>query len=124
MTAPVWSTPAGFLGTYTQQIQFIATGSNITLALQTDVPNSTFSIISGSLPSGLHIYPGNGIIYGTPFYTNQLVTSEFVVRASNSEGVADRTFSIDIEGPTAPTWVTNNGLLAVGPNLEQYALNK
>lgn len=124
MVAPVWSTPAGFLGTYTQQIQFIATGSNITLSLQTDLPNSTFSIISGSLPSGLHIYPDNGIIYGTPFYTNQIVTSEFVVRASNSEGVADRTFSIDIEGPRAPTWVTTNGLLAVGPNLEQYALNK
>lgn len=124
MVAPVWSTPAGFLGTYTQQIQFVATGSNITLALQTDLPNSTFSIISGSLPGGLHLYTGNGIIYGTPFYTNQVITSEFVVRASNTDGVADRTFSIDIEGPRDPVWVTENGLLPVGPNLEQYALNK
>jgi len=124
MAAPVWSTPAGFLGTYTQQIQFVATGSNITLQLQTDVPDSTFSIISGSLPGGLHLYTGNGIIYGTPFYTNQIITSEFVVRATNSEGVADRTFSIDIEGPRDPIWVTDNGLLPVGPNLELYALNR
>jgi hypothetical protein len=123
MAAPVWATQAGFLGTFTQQIQFVATGSNITLALKTDVPDATFSIIGGNLPGGLHIYEGNGIIYGTPYYTNQLVTSEFVVRATNSSGVADRTFSMDIAGPTAPVWVTSKGLLPVGPNLEYYVLN-
>jgi len=123
MVAPVWSTPAGFLGTFTQEIQFVATGSNITLALATDQPNSTFSIISGILPSGLHLYPNNGIIYGTPYYTNEIITSTFVARATNSDGVADRTFSIDIAGPTDPTWVTSAGLLPVGSNGELYALN-
>jgi len=123
MAAPVWATQAGFLGTFTQEIQFVATGSTITLQLQTVSPDATFSIISGSLPSGLHVYPGNGIIYGTPFYTNQVVTSNFVVRATNSDGVADRTFSMDIAGPTDPVWVTNSGLLPVGPNGELYALN-
>ena len=124
MTAPKWLTPAGFLGTFTQGIAFKATGTNLTLPFNTSVSDATYSVISGSLPSGLLLYKDTGVVYGTPFYVNQVVSSEFVVRASNSDGVADRTFLIDIEGPRAPKWVTEPGLLPVGPNLEHYALNK
>jgi hypothetical protein len=124
MTAPKWLTPAGFLGTFTQGASFIATGTNLTLPLQTSVKDATYSIISGELPGGLFLYPNNGIVYGTPFVTDQYVTSQFVIRAQNSSGIADRTFSITVDGPRAPSWVTPPGMLQVGPNLEYYAFNK
>jgi hypothetical protein len=124
MSAPKWITPAGFLGTYTQGVAFQATGTNLTLPFRTTANDATYSVITGALPGGLFLYKNTGIVYGTPLTINQVVTSEFVVRASNTSGVTDRTFSLDIEGPRAPIWVTEEGLLPTGPNLEHYALNK
>ena len=123
MTTPKWITPAGFIGTFTQGKAFLATGTDITLAFETNVPNASYSLISGKLPSGLYLYD-NGIVYGTPFYVNEYARSEFVIRAQNTATVIDRTFSVEIEGPRAPEWITDSGLLAVGPNLEFHALNK
>ena len=123
MTIPKWITPAGFLGTFTQGKAFLATGTNVTLQFQTTAPDATYSVISGSLPSGLYLY-NSGIVYGTPFYVNQYVTSEVVIRAQNTTGVVDRTFTLEIDGPRAPEWITEAGLLSVGPNLEFHALNK
>jgi len=123
MSTPQWITPAGFIGTYTQGNSFIATGTNITLPFRTSAPDAQYSVISGILPAGLNLYK-NGIIYGTPVYVNVVTRSEFVIRAANATGVSDRTFIIDVEGPRAPVWDTEEGLLPVGPNLEYYAVNK
>lgn len=117
MTAPVWVTPAGDLGTIEQvkacNISLQASGSNI-----------TYSLISGEIPKGLQINSSNGSLYGTPFYVGNNVSYEFVIRAKNADGAADRTFTITVSGPVDPLWDTPAGYLQVGPNLEPYALNK
>lgn len=117
MTSPSWVTPAGFLGTYTERttisIPVVATGTNI-----------TYSLISGELPLGLRLQSSTGNILGTPVSVPLNTTREFVIRAENNEGLADRTFNMEIIGPTTPTWATASGSLPVGINGEYYGFNK
>ena len=117
MTAPLWQTPVGFLGTLTKNIStsvsVVATG-----------PSISYALISGSLPSGLSLNRSTGAIVGTPAPVAQVTSSTFVIRAANTGGISDRTFVVDISGPTAPEWVTSSGALPVGPNGELYTLNK
>ena len=115
MTRPIWITPAGFLSTATELIStsttLSATGTNI-----------SYSLISGSLPVGLSLSTA-GTISGTPREVIKTTRSKFVVRAVNTGGVADRTFSIDTEGPTNPIWSTGPGYLPIGYAGQGYALN-
>ena len=115
MSIPQWSTPAGFLGTVTErQFSFFELEA---------LGSTTFSIISGSLPSGLKITT-TGTIVGTAFSVGEVIRSTFVVRASGSNGVTDRTFVIDTQGPTEPEWVTPAGYLPLGQGQQSYIINK
>ena len=104
MTAPVWVTPPGDLGTIVEgefyQIQLSASNAD------------TFSYLSGILPAGIRV-TSNGIvegapknyefIQGVPTEVNQDVTSKFVVRATSNDGtVADRVFEMTVTGQDAP----------------------
>lgn len=117
MTAPIWVTPAGLLGTLTERIttstSIYATGTNV-----------SYSMIAGDLPSGLYLNSSTGLIQGTPVsvFTDQ--TSEFVIRASNNDGLSDRTFGITVLGPSEPVWATTQGPLPAGINGEFYTFNK
>lgn len=117
MTSPIWVTPAGFLGTYTERttvsIPVVATGTNL-----------SYSLISGSLPLGLSLQSSTGNILGTPVSVPANVSSEFVIRVSNADGLSDRTFTINVTGPSNPIWATPTGSLPVGINGEFYAFNK
>jgi hypothetical protein len=57
MSGPVWVTPAGFLGTLSERrtisIPVVATGTGI-----------TYSLISGSLPTGVYLNPNTGLLLG------------------------------------------------------------
>lgn len=101
---PTWITPAGFLGTITENIttslQVLSTGTDI-----------TYSILSGELPYGISFNTSTGFLDGTPQSVYQLTNNQFVVRVSNAAGVSDRTFTIDVTGPTPPTWVVANPIL-------------
>jgi hypothetical protein len=114
MAKPVWTTPAGTLGTVQER-----TTQNINLSA-TDATKLT--LISGSLPGGLRLENSN--IIGTPFEVSDTRTNEFVIRASNTEGSIDRTFSITVEGEDAPFWITPEGTLPVGPQGEFFILNR
>jgi hypothetical protein len=114
MAKPVWTTTAGSLGTIQER-----TTQSFALSA-TDA--TSFSLISGSLPGGLRLE--NGSIIGTPFEVSDTRTSEFVIRASNSEGSIDRTFTLTVEGEDAPFWLTPEGTLPVGPQGEYFILNK
>lgn len=114
MAKPVWNTQAGSLGT----IQERTTQS---FALSADNADS-FKVISGNLPSGLRLE--NNIIVGTPYEVSDVTTSEFVIRASNSEGSNDRTFTFTVEGEDPPFWLTPAGSLPVGPQGEYFILNR
>lgn len=116
MALPQWITPVGFLGTATERI-----ATSVSLEV---INTGTFSIISGTLPGGLKLNSTTGIISGTPFSVGETITSQFVVRATNLTGITDRTFIIDVTGPTAPVWITPAGYLALGLGHQQYVVNK
>jgi hypothetical protein len=138
MTAPIWYTQPGFLGTFSQR-----TSQSIPITVLGTT--STFSIISGNLPSGLVLNlqttstsvlttdPDTGVLYNATATTCFIVgdgtsvpdvtTSKFVVRAKNSSGISDRTFSIDIVGDVAPLWITDGGMLPIGTTGEHFTVN-
>jgi hypothetical protein len=72
----------------------------------------TLSVISGSLPPGLRV-EGHAIV-GTAYEVSKDTTFRFVLRATNIDGVSDRTYSITVQGPDAPIWETPAGDLPVG----------
>jgi len=86
-----------------------------------DSTNVTFTIIAGQLPPGLRIVEDS--IVGTPFEVPRLTEFKFVVRASYDGQLADRTFSITIDGADQPAWQTPSGSLPVGPNDVYYILD-
>ena len=115
MTIPSWTTPAGFLFTATEL------ASTSTSVVATGIGN-TYKVISGALPNGLTL-SSLGSISGTPQAVINVTTNKFVVRATNSSNVTDRTFIIDVQGRDDPVWSTAEGFLNVGINGEQYSLN-
>lgn len=115
MTLPVWQTAEGFIGTSTERVSYTFT--------LTTVSTSSFSVISGSLPSGLTLTT-DGIITGIPASVGGLVSNQFVVRAANDTGITDRTFILDTFGESNLTWVTPAGYISAGFGNEQYVINK
>lgn len=117
MTAPVWVTPTGFLGTLTERAftstYVLATGENV-----------AYSTISGSLPIGLRLNSTTGLIAGVPSSVPQTQKFSFAVRAASGSDVSDRTFNFDVGGATEPFWITPSGALPVGLNGEYYSINK
>lgn len=102
---PSWVTSAGSLGSdYTQR------SSSFTVQA---TPSASYSIVSGSLPTGMSINSSTGVISGTASgvadYSSQ--TFNFTVRATNARGSSDRAFSITIasryEGYLC--WTTGEG---------------
>ena len=91
---------------------------NIALPLESTT-GITVSIIAGSLPPGLRIE--NYAITGVAFEVSKLTQFDFVVRASNSDGIADRTYNISVVGADEPVWQTPEGPLAINKTFrEQY----
>jgi len=88
----------------------------------TDPAAFTYKVISGSLPSGLFLEGTR--IQGNPFITNNVTTYSFCIRASNGIDIADRTFSMTIDGNNVPTFITPSGALAVGVHQQLYALDQ
>lgn len=88
---PVWSTAAGSLGSLSAQ----ETGS-FTVAATSD-SSITYSLISGSLPSGLSLNTSTGVISGTENVATDVTVYNFTIRATDAENqTTDRTFSITV----------------------------
>lgn len=117
MTAPVWTTPAGFLGTLTER-------SLMTAYVQASGQSVTYSVISGSLPGGLRLNSTTGLIAGSPSSVSQTRNFSFAIRATSGSDIADRTFNFDVSGTSSPLWLTPAGALPVGLNGEYYSINK
>ena len=83
--------------------------------------NPTLTLISGDLPAGLRLQ--NNRLEGTPFEVARSTTNTFCLRATSGVIKQDRTFNLTIEGADAPTWVTPEGSLGVGPNSKAYVLD-
>ena len=122
MAAPYWVTDAGTLGTIQEQefysLQLTGRdpdkGSNNT--------GLTFTLLAGKLPGGVALaHTGlidgiptqRSLLKGVPYEVSENVTSTFVVRITDTESlIADRTFSLTVEGPDSPVWSTAAGKLA------------
>ena len=125
MTSPVWITNAGFLGTYTER-------TSVNIPFSVEGTQTSFSIISGSLPNGTVLQvettstnsTTTGYIIGNPMSVPDTLRSQFVIRASNRSGISDRTFSVDVTSDQAPVWVTASGFLPVGTSGECFAVNE
>ena len=111
----LWTVNTGHnLGTYSESI-------TQTIALPINTVDSV-TLISGSIPGGLRIANNNSLI-GTPYEVKSLKEFQFVLRARKGNTIDDRTFYITIDGADAPTWVTNEGSLPLGPNQKFYILD-
>lgn len=115
--AITWSTPSGSLGTIEER-----TEQNITLLATTNLSETiTYSLHAGKLPKGLRLV--NNKIIGTPFEVLRPEIFRFVIRASDSQEIKDRTFSLQVTGSDEPVWSTPEGLLPVGPNSTFFVLD-
>jgi hypothetical protein len=112
----VWVTPEGNIGTIQETVsytfQFVATA---------DIP-VTFKILAGNLPTGLRM-DSTGLISGTPHEVNTPTESKFVIRASTANDIADRTFTLTVEGDDVPQWVTPSGFIPAGVIGTHYVLD-
>jgi hypothetical protein len=108
--APAWSTGAT-LPTFTLNVAY----STTVVATDDSGNNPTYSLVSGSLPTGLTLSSG-GVISGTP--TSSLNAS-FTVRATDVNGnTVDRTFTIPNVGPT---WNTASGAITAAFKGSSYS---
>jgi hypothetical protein len=124
MSKPVWSTtqPSNVsLGTFIER-KTLGVGGVPVIHLLVTGNNVSVSVISGKLPGGLRI---DGLtIVGTPYAVIGSVTSRFVLRAKNQDGISDRTFTIKIGGEgDSLAWTTLPGSLPVGANNHFYVLD-
>jgi len=97
---PAWTTAAGTLGNYSRQTSFTAN-----LTATGDAP-ITYTVLSGSLPSGLTLNANTGVISGTTPNVSAETTYNFTVRSSDAQQQeTDRAFSITVSIAVAPTTV-------------------
>ena len=122
MAQPVWSTPAGSLGTIPEGVFY----STPLVAVDPEADTVFFQLIAGALPTGMQIQQ-TGVLAGVPKATitvqgvpeevSRDVESKFAIRAYTRIGtqinrLADRTFTITVTGQDAPTWITPAGQIA------------
>lgn len=106
MANVTWTTPAGSLGIinerdfYSKQLE----------ANSADSASLTYSKIAGTLPPGVQL-TSTGILQGVPFEVATRSEYTFVTRASDGTNVADRTFSLQIQGADVPVFTTASGQL-------------
>jgi hypothetical protein len=82
---------------------------------------ATVTLHSGELPKGMRL---NGtILEGTPFEVPRNTTYRFVLRGELEGVKQDRTYSIEVQGPDAPEWVTAEDLLPIGNNQSFFILD-
>ena len=90
---PQWVTASGSLGSdYTER------SSSFTPEYLTGGLTPTFSVVSGSLPTGQSLNSSTGVISGTASGVSDYTSStyNFTLRATNAAGSVDRAFSITI----------------------------
>ena len=109
MAQPNWNTATGSLGSYPSLIEIVP----IQLSASAVLPavTITYTILSGSLPSGL-VLTEDGLIFGIPNSVPSNTVTVFVVRATdNFQNIRDRTFSLTISGVEGPSFTSPSGTL-------------
>lgn len=114
MAQPIWQTAAGSLGVIPEGVFY---QQNL-VATDPDSGPVTYAVIAGVLPAGIQCTTTGQIvgvpqaaasIQGVPVSVNQDVTSKFVIRATATGRIADRTFELTITGNDVPQFLTPAG---------------
>jgi hypothetical protein len=114
MAQPVWQTAAGSLGVIPEGVFYQQT----LVATDADLGPVTYAVIAGVLPAGVQCTTSGQIVgvptataslQGVPTSVNQDVTSKFVIRASATGRIADRTFTLTVTGNDVPQFETPAG---------------
>jgi hypothetical protein len=106
MVTPVWTTTAGKLASIDEQSAF-------SLQLEANTSDSTaitYSLIAGSLPTGMSL-TSEGLLTGSPAEVAKRTLYTFVVRATAGSAITDRSFTLDVSGADAPSFTTVAGQL-------------
>ena len=86
--------------------------------------NTTFSIISGHLPTGISLV--GDLIKGVPSEVATTIEYKFVVRASavfdEEVHIEDRTFTMSVNGPDTPLWITPTGIITFDSTNRTYVI--
>lgn len=110
MALPQWTVKTG------SELATIDEKTNVLLPLPLVATEGiTVTKIAGQLPPGIRIEDTN--LKGVAVEVARTTDFEFVLRASNAEGISDRTFIIRVNGPDAPVWLTPEGDLALSESL-------
>ena len=107
--SPIWQTQAGSLGTFEEQVAVSISAT----ALEPDNTSITYSIISGSLPSGVTLNSSTGLISGTLPDVVSNTTYSFTINASDGYNNIPRSFSITSTANLAPVWTSASGLVGI-----------
>lgn len=92
-----WNTPAGSIGTVNPDVTSVFSFTLSATALSNTI---SYSISSGSLPTGLSLNSSTGVISGTASTVGVDTTSTFTVTASDGTAFSDRPFNILVKTPT------------------------
>ena len=107
-STPVWTTTTGKITSIDEQVVY----SKQLEANTADSTAITYSVIAGSLPSGMEL-TSTGLLTGTPAEVAKRTRYTFAVRATAGLQITDRTFWIDVEGADTPTFTTSSGQLNI-----------
>ena len=110
---PDWVTTAGSIGAFPSQVPM-----TFTFVATPKLPATTitYTVLSGTLPSGLTLNSTTGVLSGTPSIIGSDTTYNFAIRArddyiGDEQQIADRTFSAIISGVAIPTFTTPTGTI-------------
>ena len=106
MASPVWKTTAGLLAVINERDYYKVQ----LLAEDADSTALTYSKIAGTLPTGIEL-TSSGLLAGVPTEVATRSLYTFVVRVSDGTNVADRTFSLQVQGADLPVFSTASGQL-------------
>jgi hypothetical protein len=117
--SPVWSTSAGSLGTVYDSLR-----SSASFTVSATDPESaaiTYSVTSGTLPTGMSLNSSTGAITGTPNAVGSDTTSTFSITASDGVNTVARSFNIVVKAPAvvsftstgSSTWTVPTGISSV-----------
>ena len=117
-STPTWVTSAGSLGTF-YDIQRSSFSATISATDPDSGATITYSVYSGSLPSGVTLSSSTGVLSGTPAAVGSDTTYSFTARATDNAGNStDRTFSITIKAPVVTSFTsTGAGTFSVPSGL-------
>jgi hypothetical protein len=116
--AKFWNQSNNYLlGTLVEQVSL---GSGLALPLTT-TQDITVTLLSGRLPDGVSI-DGTSLV-GTPAEVIRETEYRFVLRAVKNNELQDHTFRLRVTGADQPEWITEPGLLPVGPQDALFILD-